>query len=74
MYNLAAGTMTNLTAATTVSFVNTEYDYPGEVPSYGVAGWSKDGKSLIVNGKYDLWQIPLDGKPGKNLTNGYGDS
>jgi dipeptidyl aminopeptidase/acylaminoacyl peptidase len=73
-YNLAAGTMANLTAATAVSFVNTEYDYPGEAPSYGVAGWSKDGKSLIVNGRYDLWLIPLDGKPGKNLTTGYGDS
>jgi len=73
-YNLASATMTNLTAATSVSFVNTEHDYPGEPPSYGVSGWSKDGKSLIVNGRYDLWQIPLDAKPGKNLTNGYGDA
>lgn len=74
LYNLALGTMTNVTAATSVSFVNTEYDYPGERPSYGISGWSKDGKSLIVNGRYDLWQIPLDGKPGKNLTGGYGDT
>lgn len=73
-YQLATGTITNLTAATTVSFVNAEYDYPGEIPSYGVAGWTKDGKSLIVNGRYDLWQIPLDGKPGKNLTTGAGDA
>ena len=73
-YNLATGTMLNISAATTASFVNTEYDYPGEIPSYGIAGWSKDGKSLIVNGRYDLWQIPLDGKPGKSLTNSYGDA
>ncbi|MFO7575641.1 MAG: prolyl oligopeptidase family serine peptidase [Bacteroidales bacterium] len=73
-YNLATGAMTNISAGTTTSFVNMEYDYPGERPSYGTAGWSKDGKSLIVNGRYDLWQIPLDGKPGKNLTNGYGDT
>jgi dipeptidyl aminopeptidase/acylaminoacyl peptidase len=73
-YNLASGTTINLTAATPVSFINTEYDYPGEAPSYGVSGWSKDGKSLIVNGRYDLWQIPLDGKPGRSLTNGYGDA
>lgn len=73
-YDLAAGTMTNITAATPVSFVNAEFDYPGERPSYGITGWSKDGRSLIVNGRYDLWQIPLDGKPGKSLTNGYGDA
>ncbi|MBM3421434.1 MAG: S9 family peptidase, partial [Bacteroidetes bacterium] len=71
---LATGTITNLTAATPVSFVNAEYDYPGERPSYGIAGWTKDGKSLIVNGRYDLWQIPLDGKPGVSLTAGYGDA
>ncbi len=73
-YNLATGTMKNISESTAVSFINTEYDYPGEKPSYGIAGWSHDGKSLIVNTRYDLWQIPLDGKPGKNLTNGYGDA
>lgn len=73
-YNLATGTLINLTAATSASFVNTEYDYPGEAPSYGIAGWSKDGRSLIVNGRYDLWQIPLDGKAGKCLTNGFGET
>lgn len=73
-YNLATGVLTNISATTPVSFVNTEYDYPGERPSYGTAGWSKDGRSLIVNGRYDLWQIPLDGKPGRNITNGSGDA
>jgi len=74
LYNLAAGTLTNITAATPESFIDAEYDKPGERPSYRISGWSKDGKSLIVNGRYDLWQIPLDGKPGKNLTNGYGEA
>lgn len=74
LYNLASGTLTNITAATPVSFVNTEYDHFGEKPSYGIAGWTKDGKGLVVNSRYDLWMIPLDGKPGKNLTNGYGDA
>ena len=37
LYNLALGTMTNLTAATSVSFINTENDYPGEKPSYRIS-------------------------------------
>jgi dipeptidyl aminopeptidase/acylaminoacyl peptidase len=56
------------------SFVNTDYDYPGPKPSYGVGGFTKDGRSIVVYGKYDVWALPVDGSPATNLTNGMGNS
>ena len=31
-----------------LSFVDTEYDHPGTKPSYGIAGYTSDGKAVIV--------------------------
>jgi dipeptidyl aminopeptidase/acylaminoacyl peptidase len=70
-YDLAAGAAKALGAGK-VSFVDTEWDHPGTKPSYGVAGYSSDGKAVIVNHRYDLWLVPLDGTAPKNLTNGGG--
>ena len=41
-------------------------------PPYGIAGYTADGKSVIVQHRYDLWLLPLDGSPPRNLTNGVG--
>jgi len=68
IYNLDEGAELNVTKTAPIRFVNTEYDYPGEVPSYGITGWTKDGKHVILNHRYDLWLQPLDGTAAKNLT------
>ena len=57
----------------TVSFIDIEYDHPGTKPSYGIAGYTSDGKAVIVNHRYDLWLVPLDGSAPTNLTGGLGD-
>jgi len=72
-YSLDANTHTNLTENVPVSFTDLESDYAGEKPPYGIAGWTKDKKNVILYHKYDLWLQPLDGSSPKNLTNGYGD-
>jgi hypothetical protein len=56
-----------------VSFVDVEDDHTGEKPAYGVAGFTKDGKSVALDHRHDLWLVPLDGMgAARNLTNGVG--
>ncbi|MEO2047771.1 MAG: prolyl oligopeptidase family serine peptidase [Pirellulales bacterium] len=72
VYDLDSGNATNLTKGAPVSFVNQEYDYADEKPSYGLSGWTKDGKAIILNHRYNLWLQPLDGKQAINLARGVG--
>ena len=55
-----------------VSFVDEENDVPAAPGPYGIAGWSKDGKNIYINDRYDIWKLSLDGKTKTNLTNGQG--
>jgi dipeptidyl aminopeptidase/acylaminoacyl peptidase len=71
-YVIADDRHVNLTASAPVSFMNQEFDRFGERPPYGVAGWSKDGESVLLNHRYDIWQLPLDGNPATNLTGDVG--
>ncbi|MDA7951624.1 MAG: prolyl oligopeptidase family serine peptidase [Pirellulaceae bacterium] len=67
-YTLSTGEKTNLTEKAPVSFANSEYDHPGQVPPYGITGWSHDGKSVILTHQFDLWVQPLDGSVATSLT------
>ncbi|HEY9227547.1 MAG TPA: prolyl oligopeptidase family serine peptidase, partial [Gemmatimonadaceae bacterium] len=71
-YNTETGKSTNLGAGDKISFVDASDDHPYEKPTYGVAGWSKDGKSVIVNHEFDLYSLPLDGGKAVNITGGVG--
>ncbi|MCP4723571.1 MAG: prolyl oligopeptidase family serine peptidase, partial [bacterium] len=73
-YSITSDDHINLTENAPVSFVNAEYDNPGTKPLYGVTGWTKDGKNVILNHRYDLWLQPLDGGQAVNLTKGAGDA
>ena len=57
-----------------ISFVDETDDHPYEKPTYGVAGWSKDGKYVILNHRYDVYAVPLDGGKPVNLTAGVGEA
>ncbi len=70
-YDFEAGT-TKALGAGEVSFVDLEDDHPGTKPSYGIAGYSSDGKAVIAQHRYDLWLVPFDGSAPKNLTRGAG--
>jgi dipeptidyl aminopeptidase/acylaminoacyl peptidase len=72
VYDLEAGTSRNITKDAKIALTNKENDYPvSQKPPYGVAGWSKGDRSVIVYDSYDLWEISPDGaiKP-KRLTDG----
>ena len=71
-YSVADGTATNLTKDITVHFYNEENDLPQTPGSYGIAGWTKDDKDVLVYDRYDIWQISPDGSRAKNVTDGVG--
>jgi len=72
LYTLDAAKTTNISEKSGISFADEEDDHPEEKPAYGVAGWTKDGKAVLMNHKYDLWLLPLAGGAPKNLTGGLG--
>jgi dipeptidyl aminopeptidase/acylaminoacyl peptidase len=73
-YNTETGRSTQLAAGDKISFIDATDDHPYEVPVYGVAGWSRDGKSVILNHRFDVYSLPLDGGKATNLTGGVGDA
>lgn len=71
-YDIAGDRHVALTASSPVSFVNAEYNYPGEHPPYGLGGFTADGDAVLVYDKHDVWRQPFDGSPAENLTGGWG--
>lgn len=72
LYTFADGRTVNISARSGVCFSDEEDDHPDEKPAYGVAGWTSDGKAVIMNHRYDLWLLPFDGSAPRNLTAGVG--
>jgi dipeptidyl aminopeptidase/acylaminoacyl peptidase len=61
-YNIATGKTTDLTA----SFKNHHFeqetdDHPAEPPAWGVAGWTKDDKSILIYDRWDIWDFDPSG-------------
>lgn len=73
-YSLDAksGEVRNLTNTIPVAFYDEQSDTLEEPAAYGSAGWSKKGDSLLVYDRHDLWQLFADGRPAKNLSQGFG--
>ena len=71
-YSITDGSKTNLTKDLKVTFYNEETDIPSTPNSYGVAGWTRDDKDVLIYDRYDVWQIAPDGSHAKNLTDGVG--
>ena len=72
-YDLDLGTSKALGGPNAPNFTNTEFEYPGPKPAYGIAGFSADGKGVIAQHRFDLWLLPYDGSAARNLTRGEGD-
>jgi dipeptidyl aminopeptidase/acylaminoacyl peptidase len=66
------GAIRNLTENLPVAFHDELDDTPDAPPACGVAGWTRDGDSLLAHDRYDLWQLFPDGRPARNLTRGHG--
>jgi dipeptidyl aminopeptidase/acylaminoacyl peptidase len=71
-YDLDEGTHRALGGATAPSFIDVEDDHAGPTPSYGIAGYTKDGTAAVARTRYDLWLLPFDGSDARSLTHGEG--
>ena len=70
--SIPEGRFTNLTKSLPVNFWQEDHDSPSVAPSYGLAGWTKDDRAVLIYDQYDIWQIAPDGSAAKNLTDGLG--
>jgi dipeptidyl aminopeptidase/acylaminoacyl peptidase len=74
IYDLESGTSRNVSKPAGVSFIDTDDDHTAPSrPSWGIAGWTKDDASVIVNSEFDLWELPGDGAKPRRLTDGSGE-
>ncbi|MBN9521662.1 S9 family peptidase, partial [bacterium] len=65
---VAGGAKHNLTAGVPTKFFNEDDDHPADPPPYGVAGWSTDGRFVLLHDRYDVWKVAADGSGAENLT------
>jgi dipeptidyl aminopeptidase/acylaminoacyl peptidase len=70
--SMPSGKITNLTEKIGVGFWQDEFDAPSAIPSFGSAGWTRDDRYVLLNDRYDIWQVAADGSGAKNLTDGVG--
>lgn len=73
-YNVATGKVTNLTAvAPDVNFDQETWSTPSDPGPWGIAGWTKDDRSVLVNDRFDVWELDPNGvRPPVVLTDSLG--
>ena len=61
-YNVATGKVTNITAsAVDVNFDQETWSTPGDPGAWGIAGWTKDDRSVLINDRFDVWDVDPTG-------------
>ena len=71
-FRVSDGVLTNLTSGLGVHFYNEDHDTPDLPDSYGSAGWTRDGRSVLLYDRFDVWQVSGDGRTSSNVTDGQG--
>lgn len=66
----AGGQRRALTAGWDVSLVREDHDSPNEAPAYGLGGWLENDAALLIYDRFDVWRVPVDGRPATRLTDG----
>jgi dienelactone hydrolase len=65
---MATGKTYNITRNTPVSFIDEENDRPVINPPRPPVGWAKGGTSVLLSDGWDVWNVPVQGGSGVNLT------
>jgi dipeptidyl aminopeptidase/acylaminoacyl peptidase len=57
-YDIETKKAVNITAKLpTVRWSSEEYDQPDIRPAYGIAGWTNNDDRVLVNTRYDIWEL-----------------
>ncbi|MBS3819201.1 S9 family peptidase [bacterium] len=67
-YEMASGKSFNITKDVPTSFIDKEDDHNVKKPPIRPVGWVKDGVSVLLYDNWDVWNIPVHGGKGTNLT------
>ncbi len=73
-YNTATSKLTDITGGLKgVRFDNETDDHPAEPPAWGLAGWTKGDKSVLLYDRFDIWELDPSGvKPAVVVTDSVG--
>jgi hypothetical protein len=73
-YNVATGKIADIGAtAKGVHFEQEIHDTPNAAPAWGVAGWTKGDRSVLLYDRYDIWDVdPMGVRPAVVVTDSAG--
>jgi dipeptidyl aminopeptidase/acylaminoacyl peptidase len=73
-YNIATGRTVDITAsAKGVHFEQENFSRPDDPSAWGVAGWTRDDRSVLVYDRFDIWELDPNGvRPAVVLTDSVG--
>jgi dipeptidyl aminopeptidase/acylaminoacyl peptidase len=75
VYDVARDRDVEITRSLPTSFVNLDSDLTvAQKPPYRFAGWTTGDRSVLINDRYDVWEVRPDGSGGRRLTDGQADS
>ena len=70
-HDLESGQVRNITEGLDGVFVNLDLTPTREqMPPFGVAGWTEDDQAVLINDRWDVWEVRADGSGGRRLTRG----
>ncbi|UEG51969.1 prolyl oligopeptidase family serine peptidase [Mucilaginibacter daejeonensis] len=71
-YNLTTGKKVNLTKSLGVKVGDEDNDVPDDPSPYGIAGWTKGDKNVLVYDRFDIWSIDPATGAATSITKGAG--
>ncbi|MCY3705125.1 MAG: prolyl oligopeptidase family serine peptidase [Gammaproteobacteria bacterium] len=73
-HDLSSGETRNITGGLGGTFVNLDLTPTREqMPAFGLAGWTEDDGAVLINDRWDVWEVQADGSGGRRLTRGAED-
>lgn len=68
-------TVANVTRGARTSFVDRASDVTvPQKPAFGIAGWTKDDRDVLLYDEFDIWRVKPDGSGATKLTSGAADA